>query len=231
MTNYGGSAEAGATLRVSRDEQAAAERLKDMGVGDGADFGERGRWYLFAAASGRAVGLNMLHSDSGWDRAGWTTDPTSALIGDAQVGVGWRKGAMQTSFGYIHREVKGQHMICGVDPKPTRWSPSRSRSARTRAHPSALTSLAAREAPSPTAMVERASLGRGGNPAVADAVASRPLHPSALCLREVVERSPSAIAAAMGMSAPRAIHARHNLVDTTLDAASRRLPTTSLASP
>jgi hypothetical protein len=24
---------------------------------------------------------------------------------------------MQTSFGYIHREVKGQNMLFGVDPK------------------------------------------------------------------------------------------------------------------
>jgi len=112
MSNYGGSAEAGATVRISRDEKAA-RKLKDMGIGDGATFGDQGRWYLYAAASGRAVGLNVLHSDNGWDRSGWTTDPTSALMGDAQLGVGWRKGMLQSSFGYIHREVKGQHMIWG----------------------------------------------------------------------------------------------------------------------
>jgi hypothetical protein len=116
VSNLGGSAEAGATVRISRDAQAA-ERLRDLGVGDGASFGDRGRWYLFAAASGRAVGLNMLHGDSGWNRAGWTTDATSSLVGDAQLGVGWRKGPMQTSFGYIHREVKGQHMIWGQETK------------------------------------------------------------------------------------------------------------------
>jgi hypothetical protein len=113
----GGSAEAGATLRLMQRDAATAERLEQLGLRDGASFGGRGRWYLFAAASGRAVGLNMLHSDAGWDRAGWTTDPTSALIGDAQLGVGWRKGAVQSSFGYLHREVKGQHMMFGVDPK------------------------------------------------------------------------------------------------------------------
>ena len=94
--------------QVSGDEPGAAV---------GAHFGEQGRWYLFAAASGRAVGLNMLRNDLGWDRAGWTTDPTSTLIGDAQVGVGFRKGAMQTSFGFIHREVKGQHMLFGQETK------------------------------------------------------------------------------------------------------------------
>ncbi len=118
MTSFGGSAEAGATLRLMNRDAAAAERLRALGVRDGSTFGERGRWYLFAAASGRAVGLNMLHGETGWDRAGWTTDATSALIGDTQLGVGWRKGSMQTSFGYIHREVKGQNLLWGLDSKP-----------------------------------------------------------------------------------------------------------------
>ena len=112
-----GSAEAGATVRLSRAD-AAAERLKAMGVRDGAEFGNRGRWYFFAAASGRAVGLNMLHGDAGgWNRAGWSTDTTSKLVGDTQVGVGWRKGPMQTSLGYVRREVKGDHLLQGVDPQ------------------------------------------------------------------------------------------------------------------
>jgi len=115
VTNVGGSAEAGATLRLTQRDARVAERLRAMGVEDGgAAFGDRGRWYLFAAASGRAVGLNMLHGDTGWDRAGWTTDRTPSLIGDAQLGVGFRKGPMQTSLGYIHREVKGAHMLWGV---------------------------------------------------------------------------------------------------------------------
>lgn len=118
VTSVGGSAEAGATLRLMQRDANATARLKALGIRDGASsFGDKGRWYLFAAASGRAVGLNMLHGDQGWNRAGWTTDATSKLTGDAQVGVGWRKGAMQTSFGYIHREVKGQNMLFGVDPK------------------------------------------------------------------------------------------------------------------
>jgi len=112
MTNYGGSAEAGAQVKISRDERAA-RKLKEMGLGDGAHFGDAGRWYLYGAVNGRAVGLNMMHNEGGWDRAGWTTDATSALMGDVQMGVGWRKGIMQSSLGVIHREVKGQHMIWG----------------------------------------------------------------------------------------------------------------------
>ncbi len=117
MTSFGTSAEAGATLRLMQRDASAEERLEALGVHDGSSFGGRGRWYLFAAASGRAVGMNMLHGDQGWNRAGWSTDATSTLTGDTQVGVGWRKGDMQTSFGYIHRDLKGQNTLFGVDPK------------------------------------------------------------------------------------------------------------------
>jgi hypothetical protein len=118
LSPLGRSVEAGAMVRVSPSlEDRALDSLRDLGVGDGARFGDRGRWYLFAATSGRAVGLNMLRNDAGWNRAGWTTDPASALVGDAQLGVGWRKGAMQSSLGYVYREVKGQHMVFGQDTK------------------------------------------------------------------------------------------------------------------
>ena len=114
--SYGaGSAEAGAEVHLSKSD-LAARRLKELGVKDGAAFGDKGRWYLFAAASGRAVGLNMLHGDSGWNRAGWSTDATSRLVGKEQLGVGWRKGPIQTSIGYVHRDVKGDHLMYGVDP-------------------------------------------------------------------------------------------------------------------
>lgn len=114
VTPQGGLAEAGARVELSQrvDDEVVAG-LNAMGVDDGAVFGDKGRWYLFAAASGRAVGLNMLRSGSGWDRAGWTTDESSTLVGDAQVGVGWRKGAMQTSLGVLHREAKAQHAYFG----------------------------------------------------------------------------------------------------------------------
>ncbi len=116
MSSAGGSAEAGATVTLGQKaSESVQSRLKAMGVRDGAVFGDEGRWYVFAAASGRAVGLNMQRNNGDWNGAGWSTDPSSALIGNAQVGVGWRKGAMQTSLGYIHREVKGQHMVWGQD--------------------------------------------------------------------------------------------------------------------
>ena len=113
VSERGSRAQAGATVSLHPRTDKTIERLKDMGVREGSAFGDVGRWYLFAAASGQAVGMNMLRSDGGWDRAGWSTDPTGALVGDAQVGVGWRKGDLQSSFGVVHREVKGRHMVFG----------------------------------------------------------------------------------------------------------------------
>ena len=118
VSSEGGLAEAGAAITLSRksaDERVSAG-LSALGLRDGARLGSGGRWYLFAAASGRAMGLNMQKDGRGWDRA-WSQDASSTLIGDAQLGVGWRKGPMQTSFGYIHREVKGDHMLWGQDTK------------------------------------------------------------------------------------------------------------------
>jgi len=110
----GGSAEAGAMITLGRKtaSQQVAEGLGRLGFHEGTSDGDNGRWYVFAAASGRAVGLSLAARDPGsnWSR---TIDNSSALIGDAQVGVGWRKGAMQTSLGYIHRTVKGEHMLWG----------------------------------------------------------------------------------------------------------------------
>jgi len=119
MTPYGSVAEAGARVELSqRMDDAAVESLNALGVRNGAELGDKGRWYMFAAASGRAVGLNMMRGESGWARAGWTTDQSSTLVGDAQVGVGWRKGAMQTSFGVLHREAKAQHTYFGYVSRP-----------------------------------------------------------------------------------------------------------------
>lgn len=113
--NTGGSAEAGAVVRVGQNlEDRVSEALGAGGVMNGKAFGNRDRWYLFAAASGKAVGLNVLRQDGDWSRAGWSQDPTSTLVGDAQVGVGWRRGAMQTSFGYVHRKMKMKDTFMGL---------------------------------------------------------------------------------------------------------------------
>ena len=112
----GGSAEAGATVRLGKKRNMGDRVTDALGVHDGDEaFGDRGRWYIFAAASGRAVGLNMLRGQNGdWSRAGLTQDTTSRLIGDSQAGVAWRRGPMQASLGYIHREIKAREGIMGL---------------------------------------------------------------------------------------------------------------------
>jgi hypothetical protein len=99
----GGLATAGARIELSR--------LHDAGKLDGAASGADGRWYLFAATSGKAMGLNLLRNDSGWDRGGWSAEPNSTLVGDAELGFGWRRGEVQTSLGYRHREGRRKHTM------------------------------------------------------------------------------------------------------------------------
>jgi hypothetical protein len=109
----GGSAEAGATVRFGK--KMGDQVVNSLGVEDGRQFGQRGRWYMFAAASGQAVGMNMLRSGDGdWSRAGVTTDASSKLVGDGQAGLAWRKGPMQASFGYVHRKIRAKDQIMGM---------------------------------------------------------------------------------------------------------------------
>lgn len=112
----GGSAEAGATVRLGKTRNLG-DRVNDaLGLREGAAvFGDRGRWYIYAAASGRAVGLNMLRGQNGdWTRAGLSQDVASRLIGDSQAGVAWRKGPIQASLGYIHREIRAKEGVLGL---------------------------------------------------------------------------------------------------------------------
>jgi hypothetical protein len=66
----------------------------------------KGRWFLFAAAGGRAVGLNMSPAGDP-DASRWSSGSTSTLVNDGQAGVGWRHGGVQASFGYVHRDISG----------------------------------------------------------------------------------------------------------------------------
>jgi hypothetical protein len=111
----GNSAEAGAMFKITSVKGALQDRLRAMGLKSGSAYGDQGRWYLFAAVKGQAVGLNMMSGANGALRqAGWSTDASSALVGDGQVGVGWRKGGMETTLGYVHRGVHVQNAPYGV---------------------------------------------------------------------------------------------------------------------
>ena len=107
-SNGGNRAEAGAMVRFSSAKTAVEDRLNAMGVKSGSTtYGDQGRWYVFAAVRGQSVGLNMLSGANGALRqAGWSTDASGALVGDGQLGLGWRQGGMEASLGYVHRGVK-----------------------------------------------------------------------------------------------------------------------------
>lgn len=66
----------------------------------------RGRWFVFAAASDRAFGLNYVRDEAIGQlrRAGWSVERL-ARYGEAQVGVGWRKFGGQTSLAVARREI------------------------------------------------------------------------------------------------------------------------------
>lgn len=106
----GGTAEAGATIRVGQ-----------LSVADGENAFEEdeGRWYLFAAGTGTAVGMNWARGMDGWNRQ--LSHDSGSFIGDAQIGVAWRRGDTQTSFGYVHREITadGVHGGTGIDRDAT----------------------------------------------------------------------------------------------------------------
>ena len=111
VSNGGESAEAGGMVRFGSDLQdKVMTGLSGLGMRtvSSAALHDRGRWYLFAAASGRAVGWNMGRDAAGnLQRIGWSAEGTSALISDAQAGVAWRKGSTEASFGYVHRDIQG----------------------------------------------------------------------------------------------------------------------------
>lgn len=102
----GSSTEAGATLRIGRD----LDRL----VPEGSDaFGERPRWYLYAAGSGRAVGYNFARTrDGDYARSGVSHD-SGNFLGDASIGIAIRRGAMQSSIGLVYREIETEGLRAG----------------------------------------------------------------------------------------------------------------------
>jgi len=111
VSSGGESAEAGGMVRFGSNLQdKVMSSLSGLGMHtvSSAALRDRGRWYLFAAASGRAVGWNMGRDAAGnLQRLGWSAEGSSELISDAQAGVAWRKGSTEASFGYVHRDIQG----------------------------------------------------------------------------------------------------------------------------
>jgi len=120
LSSGGASAEAGAMVRLGAHLQdTIIDSLDGLGVrhvSHGADGA--GRFYLYASASGRAVDLNMTRDAPGDPQhLGWSSDAAGEMVSDAQAGMAWRKGVLQASFGYVHREIRANpSMVSRIDP-------------------------------------------------------------------------------------------------------------------
>lgn len=102
----GGTAEAGATLRIGSGMDNVAPKGSER-------FGDRARWYVYAAGSGRAVGYNFARTrDGDYARSGMSHD-SGSFLGDASIGVAYRKGDMQGSFGVVYREIEAEGLRGG----------------------------------------------------------------------------------------------------------------------
>jgi hypothetical protein len=80
----------------------------------------RGRWFVFAAGSGEAFGLNIIRDPvrGSWRRTGWSVERL-AEFGKAQIGVGWRQANRQVALSAARREIgaygyKQEDTVVGV---------------------------------------------------------------------------------------------------------------------
>jgi hypothetical protein len=102
----GGRAEAGATLTIGGDIDGLVPEGSEA-------FGDRARWYFYAAGSGTAVGYNFARNrDGDYARSGISRD-SGSFLGDASVGVAMRRGSVQGSFGLVYREIEAEGMFGG----------------------------------------------------------------------------------------------------------------------
>src|SRR5690606_41363730 len=82
--------------------------LARLGPNGAEPFGERRRGYLYAAGSRRAVGYNFARTRDGEFTGSGVTQDAGSYLGDASIGVAYRRGALQSSFGVVYREIEAK---------------------------------------------------------------------------------------------------------------------------
>lgn len=91
--------------QAPRAEKVLDGRALLVRIGPSQQDAKRGRWFVFAAGSGKAFGLNLIRDPvQGWRRAGWSVERL-AEFGKVQLGLGWRKGPTQVSVAASRREI------------------------------------------------------------------------------------------------------------------------------
>lgn len=98
----GSSTHAGAVVRFGRD--LTDDMLDAFGVSHAKDLRNSSRWFLYAGASGRSLGWNVLPGTDG--RRDLTYDESRSYVGTAQAGLAWRRGDLTASLGYVHDKVR-----------------------------------------------------------------------------------------------------------------------------
>ncbi|HEY2661553.1 MAG TPA: hypothetical protein VGI79_17675 [Caulobacteraceae bacterium] len=115
MSDTYGSALAGASVRLQLPV-SKRERLASLGFAPSSPSSatDKGRWFLFAEGSGELVGVHLSRDGRNlMPRAALTLDDgvQRDVVSDTQAGVGWRKGGVQASFGYVHREIRNDASV------------------------------------------------------------------------------------------------------------------------
>lgn len=92
--------------KPARDSQPFDARQLLLSIAPEPADQRKGRWFLFAAGSGEAFGLNIVRDPArgGWRRSGWSVERL-AEFGKAQLGIGWRKGDRQIAVSAAQREI------------------------------------------------------------------------------------------------------------------------------
>jgi hypothetical protein len=93
-------------LAVPRKSKLFDARRLGLQVDLSPEKSRKGRWFVFAATSGDALGFNLFGdpAKSGRKRTGWSVEKL-AEYGKVQLGLGWRKGPMQVSAAATQREI------------------------------------------------------------------------------------------------------------------------------
>lgn len=106
--------------RQARDSQPFDAKRLLLSIAPQPADRKKGRWFVFAAGSGEAFGLNIVRDPArgGWRRSGWSVERL-AEFGKAQLGIGWRRGDRQIAVSAAQREigaygVKREDTVFGV---------------------------------------------------------------------------------------------------------------------
>ena len=87
----------------------------------------KGRWFLFAASSGKAFGLNIIRDPlNGWRQAGWSQERI-AQTNQGQMGVAWRHGDAQLALGASRRKLQVMNFSRDDTVLGITWSTRRAR--------------------------------------------------------------------------------------------------------